>query len=100
MLGELRSLWRGDVPLERAFWTYAVAVGLAVNLTTSLLFLFFISAGWTLSALAVGYGPSLPYNVVATVGVWRAAGRHGGDTSRAELFRMVTLIGMLLLTVT
>ena len=99
-MGELRNLWHGEVPLDRAFWGYAVVGGLAVNLTTSLLFLAFAAADWALAALALGYGLSVPYNVVATVGVWRAAERHRGDRARAELFRIVTLVGMALLTVT
>ena len=88
------------MPLGEAFWTYAVVGGLAVNLTTSLLFLFLVLADWLLAALVVGYGLSVPYNVVALVGVWRAAERHEGEPAQAELARIVTLIGMILLTVT
>lgn len=88
------------MPLGEAFWIYAVAGGLAVNLVTSLLFLILVSADWLLAALVVGYGLSVPYNVVALVGVWRAAGRHEGQPALAESARIVTLIGMILLTVT
>ncbi len=99
-MSELRRLWSGEVPLDRAFWRHAVAGELAVNLTTSLLFLVFVSANLTLAALVTGYGLSVPYNVVATVGVWRAAGRQEVDHARADLLRMVTLVGMVFLTVT
>ena len=39
----LRRLWRGDIPLEEAFWTYAVLGGIAVNVATSFAFLILIS---------------------------------------------------------
>lgn len=96
----LSRLWSGGLPLGEAFWTYAVVGGLAVNLITSLLFLILVSADWLLAALVVGYGLSVPYNVVALVGVWRAAERHEGEPALAKSARIVTLIGMILLTVT
>ena len=97
---ELRRLWSGDLPLGHAFWTYAIAGGLLVNLATSALFLALITADRPLAALAVGYGLSVPYNVVALVGVWRSAARYEGDPTRADLVRVVTLVAMFLMTVT
>ena len=88
------------MPLGRAFWTYAVIGGLAVNVTTSMLFLILVSADWLLAAFVAGYGLSVPYNIVALVGVWRAAEHHDGDREWANVARIVTLIGMVLLTVT
>lgn len=99
-MATLRRLWAGELPLGEAFWVYAVLGGLAINLLTSLLFLVLITADRPFAALLVGYGPSVPYNVVATVGVWRAAARHPGDRTVADLARIVTLVGMTLLTVT
>ena len=99
-MSRLRALWSGDLPLGEAFWTYAVAIGLAVNLITSLLFLVLISADQALMALIVGYGLSVPYNVVALVGVWRAAARYEGERIHADLARLVSLVGMVLLTLT
>ena len=96
----LRALWSGDLPLGEAFWTYAVAVGLAVNLITSLLFLVLISWDRPLAALFVGYALSVPYNVVALVGVWRSAARYEGARIHADLARIVTLAGMVLLSLT
>jgi hypothetical protein len=96
----LHRLWRGELPLGEAFWSYAVLGGLAVNAVTSLLLLALIAADQPLAALAVGYGLSLPYNLVALVGVWRSAGRHEGAPLRANLIRIVTLAGMILLSLT
>ena len=97
---KLRALWAGELPLSEAFWTYAVAIGLSVNVVSSLLFLALISADRPLAALFVGYVCSVPYNVVAVVGVWRSAARHEGDRAHAELAPLVTLVGMILLSVT
>lgn len=36
---KLKDLWRGDLPLFDAFWTWTVTVGLAINITTTILFL-------------------------------------------------------------
>ncbi|WP_372622171.1 hypothetical protein [Falsiroseomonas sp.] len=96
----LLRLWRGELPLATAFWNWAVLGGLAVNLTTSILFLVLISADRPIAALVVGYGLSVPYNVLVAVGVWRSAGRHEGDRRWADTARFVTVIGMTILSLT
>src|ERR671918_1371246 len=96
----LRALWSGNLPLGEAFWTYAVGIGLAVNLITSLLFLVLLSWDRPLAALFVGYALSVPYNLVALVGVWRFAGRHEGRRIHADLARIVSLVGLVLLSLT
>ena len=95
----LTRLWRGEVPLGEAFWTWAVLGGTAVNLLTSLAFLVLMSADRPLAAFAAGYGLAVPYNIVAAVGVWRAADRYEGDRNKAELARIVALVGMVVLSV-
>lgn len=97
-MAKLRALWAGDLPLGEAFWTYAIGVGVLVNLVTSGLFLTLITLDRPLAALVVGYALSVPYNIVALVGVWRSGARHPG--ALADLARIVTLVVMVLLTVT
>ena len=97
---ELRRLWYGEMPLGRAFWTYAVIGGLVLNAATSLLFLILVSADRLLAAFVAGYGFSAPYNVVVLVGVWRAAKHHESNREWAEAARIITLVGMVLLTIT
>jgi hypothetical protein len=97
-MSRLRALWSGDLPLGEAFWTYAVTIGLAINLTTSVLFLVLLSWDRPIAALFVGYALSVPYNVVALVGVWRSAARHQGARIHADLARIVSLVGMVLLS--
>jgi hypothetical protein len=97
-MAKLRALWTGDLPLGEAFWTWAIGVGLLVNLTTSGLFLTLITLDRPLAALFVGYVLSVPYNIVVLVGVWRTAARHPGHA--ADLARIVTIVLMALLTLT
>ncbi len=97
---KLRSLWQGELPLGEAFWTWALGVGLLVNVTTTALFLAMITADRPWAALLLGYALSVPYNVVAVVGVWRSAGHYLGPASHADLALAVTSLLMLLLTVT
>jgi hypothetical protein len=96
---KLRALWAGEVPLGEAFWIFAIGIGLLVNLITSGLFLALITIERPFAALLVGYGLSVPYNLVALVGVWRSAARHPA-AQHADLARIVTIAVMVLLTVT
>ncbi|MGD8809081.1 MAG: hypothetical protein PVG24_05715 [Gammaproteobacteria bacterium] len=93
-------LWRGELPLAAAFWNWAVIGGFAVNAVTSLLFLLLVSMDRPLAALFAGYALSLPYNLLATVGVWRSAAHFDGDPRWADIARIVTVVTMLLLSLT
>ena len=97
---KLRALWFGDLPLGEAFWTFAIGIGLLVNLVTCGLFLTLITFDRPWAALFVGYVLSVPYNVVALVGVWRSAARYEGHAGLADLARIVTVVAMLLLSLT
>ena len=99
-MSKLITLWRGDYALADAFWTWAVTIGLLVNVVTSVLFLIFIMQNLAWAALLIGYGVSLPYNVVATVGVWRAAVRYDGPAIHADLARGATVLLMAALSLT
>jgi len=96
----LLALWLGDLALDEAFWTWTVTVGLLVNIASSILFLALILQDQPLAAVLVGYGLSVPYNLVATVGVWRSAARYDGPQRHADLARIVTIILMAGLTLT
>jgi hypothetical protein len=97
---KLLALWSGDLALAEAFWTWTVTVGLLVNIATSIMFLVLILQDQPLAAVLLGYGLSVPYNVVATVGVWRSATRYGGPSLHANLARIVSVILMVGLTLT
>lgn len=99
-MAKLSSLWSGHLALDDAFWTWAVTLGLLVNITTSILFLVLILGDRPMAALFAGYGLSVPYNIVATVGVWRSAARYTGPPFHAELARIATVVLMAALTLT
>ncbi len=99
-MSSLTRLWRGEIPLPQAFWTWAVLGGIAVNGLTSVLFLVLLMNGQVAAAFVVGYLFSVPYNIVVTVGVWRSAARYDGERRWADLARAVTLVGMTLLSLT
>lgn len=97
-MSRLVCLWRGELPLAQTFWTWAGLGALLVNGLTSLGFFALIAEQRPWAALLVGYGLSLPYNLVVLVGLWRAAGRNG--TSAGVLARWAGLLWLLLLSVT
>jgi hypothetical protein len=96
----LQRFWRGEAPLDVAFWNWAVIGGLLVNISTSIGFFLLMQAREPVAALIVGYGLSLPYNVLAVIGVWRSAARDTGPPQLASLARWATLLLMLVLSVT
>lgn len=100
MFKTITRLWRGELALADAFWNWAALGGLAVNLASSAAFLFLIMADRPAAAAIAGYGFSVPYNIIVLVGVWRSAARYDGEQRRADLARIVTLVGMVLLSVT
>lgn len=99
-MNRLFRFWRGAVPLTEAFWNWAVLGGILVNAATSVLFLALVMHSWPTLALAVGYGLSIPYNIFATIGVWRSADNFDGDRKWADLARWITVGGMILLSLT
>ena len=95
----IRRLWRGELPLKEAFWTWAVCIGLTINLAALMISLILVTEDRAVAALVVGHGITLPYNFVATVGVWRSAAHHAGDRSFANTARIVTVIMMVILSI-
>jgi hypothetical protein len=95
-MGRLRDVWRGEMPLPDLVWGWLLLGGLAVNLSTSIGFLALMSAGEPWWALAVGYGLSLPYNLLVGVGGWRAAARDPAARLPVVLTRAL-MVGFLLL---
>jgi hypothetical protein len=96
----LRRLWQGDLPLDQAFWNWAVIGGILVNASTTIAFLALVMNGYTAAAFVAGYAVSIPYNIMVSVGVWRSAARYQGDRRWAGLARIVTVAGMILLSLT
>jgi hypothetical protein len=95
----LIRLWRGELPLQTAFWNWAVIGGLAINLLSVFAMLVLVTLDRPIAALLAGHALSLPYNLVATVGVWRSAARYPGPPHWAKAARVLTVVGMAVLSV-
>ena len=96
----LYRLWHGELPLGHAFWNWAVSGGIIINAVSSVLFLVLMVNGHPVFALIAGYAPTIPYNIIVTVGVWRSAGHYQGERRWADLARIVTIVGMAVLSLT
>ena len=93
-----KRLWAGQLPLEQAFWHYAVCYGLLINLVASLAFLVLIARDGNMALVALAFALPLPYNVVVTVAVWRSANYYPGPKKWADMARVGTVIWMVALT--
>ena len=96
----LSHVWNGELSLQKVFWEWAVYGGVIINMASSLMFLILAVNDYVIAAVIVGYGFSVPYNILVSVGVWRSAERYTGDRRWAELVKVATAIGMLLLSIT
>ena len=77
LLQRLTALWRGELPLEIAFWHYAIYYGLIVNLTSSTIAVVLFLNDAPLALVAAVHLVPVPYSVLTAFGVWRSAHRHG-----------------------
>lgn len=98
--GALGRLWRGEMPLADAFWTWAVSIGFVINGSTSIACYALLIADRPIAALVVGYLLSIPFNIVATAGVLRSARREDADPALARFVRLIIIPVMVLLSLT
>ncbi len=94
-----RALWAGEVPLARAFWGYAIAGGLALNLATTALSLALFAADAPTVLAVAALALPVPYNVFVCVAVWRSAERYGGERRWADLARVAIVLWTILASV-
>lgn len=74
----LKELWLGQLPLEVAFWKYAIIYGLALNVVaTGATFVLIVLNAPIAIAIVMHFLP-LPYSALATCGVWRSADHYSG----------------------
>lgn len=84
-------MWRGEEPLASAFWYYAVALGLIVNVFGLFAFFAAKTAGASDELLFVVHISPVPYNIFAAIAVWRAAGRYDGSPQLANAARVTAV---------
>ncbi|WP_228461851.1 hypothetical protein [Paracoccus liaowanqingii] len=75
-------------------------IGLFVKVTTTIMLLTLLSLDRPWMALLFGYGLSVPYNVIAVVGVWRSADHDQHPGARADLARGASAVLMIVFSVT
>ena len=83
------ELWRGELPLGRAFWLWGVLGGSVVALFATVLALALVTAGAPAWLAALAFAAHVPWNLVLLVGVWRSAGRPEVGRDTAFLARLV-----------
>ena len=88
LLQRLGALWRGELPLEVAFWHYAIYYGLIVNLATSTVAIVLFLNGAPIALFLAVHLLSVPYSLLTAVGVWRSAHRYGGPSKFANFARI------------
>ena len=88
----VRRLWAGEVPLARAFWSYAVIGGTALNGVTTLLAMALLTMNVPAILAVVAFALPIPYNLLVLVAVWRSAGAYHGPRIWADLARMGVVI--------
>lgn len=72
----VRSLWRGERPLARVFWSDMIVVGSLVNiLATAAAMLLFVAGAPIAFGVAVHFAP-IAYNVLLFLAVWQSAARQ------------------------
>lgn len=87
----MKALWKGHLPLARAFWEYAVFYVTLANLCATAAALGALAAGLPAAlAIAIFLLP-VPYIVVAIVGVWRSADAYNGPPHWATLARIAAV---------
>jgi len=96
----MRALWKGQVPLARAFWEYGIVYMLVANLCATGASLAMIAADLPAPLVIAVFLLPVPYIVVAVVGVWRSADAYPGPRYRATMARYSALVWGTLMVLT
>jgi hypothetical protein len=86
----LKELWTGQMPLEIAFWRYAIFYGFILNLATTLVALLLFAMEVPVALAVAVFLVPVPYSVVAICGVWRSADRH----AKGQNFAAIAKVGV------
>ena len=88
----VRRLWAGELPLARAFWSYAIIGGTALNGVTTLLAMALLAMDAPAGVAVILFALPIPYNLLMLVAVWRSAGAYQGSRLWADLARVAIVI--------
>ena len=92
MSGHIIAMWRGQMPLSRAFWTFAVLFGTVMNLVATGLMFAAMAAGVPAGLALLFHFLPLPYNTLALVSVWRSASTYGGPRYLAAAAQLAAAV--------
>jgi len=87
-LRKLGELWRGQLPLEIAFWHYAIYYGLIINLAATTISVILLLQDAPIAWFIVVHLLPVPYSVITACGVWRSAHHHKGQGGFATFTRV------------
>jgi hypothetical protein len=82
---KLKVLWAGHLPLEIAFWRYAIFYGVMLNVVATAVALFLVVLDAPIAIAIVVHLLPVPYSVLTMVGVWRSADHYPGPPNTALL---------------
>jgi hypothetical protein len=88
----MKALWRGQLPLGRAFWEFAILYVALANVCATGAAFALLAADMSATLAVVIFLLPLPYVVVAVVGVWRSADAYPGPPHWAALARYAAVI--------
>jgi hypothetical protein len=88
----LEDLWLGRLPLDVAFWTYAIIYGLVLNVVATAAALALIVLDAPIAIAVVVHLTPLPYSVLATCGVWRSADHYPDRQTIASAAKAAVIV--------
>jgi hypothetical protein len=92
VMQRLKELWLGRLPLDVAFWTYAIVYGLALNVVATGAALALIVLDTPIAIAIVVHLLPVPYSILAICGVWRSADQYPGDQALASAAKAGVLV--------
>ena len=87
----MKALWKGHLPLARAFWEHAVFYVSLANFCATVAALAALAAGLPAAVAIAIFLLPVPYVVAAIVGVWRSADADTGPPHWATLARVAAV---------
>jgi hypothetical protein len=88
----MTALWKGQLPLARAYWEFGVVYVVLANLCATGAALGGLAAGLPGALAVVIFLLPAPYILVAVVGVWRSASAYEGPPHWAMLARYSSIV--------
>jgi hypothetical protein len=92
------ELWRGGLPLGRAFWLWGILGGGVVALFATILALALLTTGAPAWLAALVFAADIPWNLVLLVGVWRSAGQPEVSRDTASFVRVAMAVWVVILS--